>query len=165
MKNAGKSKNDITCSPISAILSAKSLRSSESMIDLMGVPRILTPYFSNIPSCQRDLSDKETSIHHINQNNWRHNIAKKGKQITRKFLLHPTHQRVTNISVEFYSKIKINLVHFHSAVESGLASKGQKDTIWSLSFDHLWVDIEFIKKYVSTRRSTLNYPILLSSLK
>ena len=37
----------LTCSPISAILSAKSFLSSDSMIDLMGVPRILTPYFSN----------------------------------------------------------------------------------------------------------------------
>ena len=33
-----------TFSPISAIRSAKSFLSSESMMDLMGVPRILTPY-------------------------------------------------------------------------------------------------------------------------
>ena len=33
-----------TFSPISAILSAKSFLSSESMMDLMGVPRIFTPY-------------------------------------------------------------------------------------------------------------------------
>ena len=33
-----------TFSPISAIRSAKSFLSSESMMDLMGVPRIFTPY-------------------------------------------------------------------------------------------------------------------------